>query len=368
MNNINNLLAALGDEINSLAQKGAADPKEIARKLPHRSLTGDHINGGKIQNFNSAGITDKSTVEQLTLSDNGVAIKQFSEGFSVNGNIQAEDISVKMLKADVIQAGTIVGKIEYANDTPVVFSGDSLEGKGMLWAGKGHTKQFIFAANPDRFFSSENIDLARGKSITVNNIKLFDEKELGPTVVKSNLREVGRLNGLIVDGDVSIGQYLTFYSETNRLALGTESPNAALSVCENGIEVVVGTKDSVRGFIGTYASHNLELVTDNTARIIIGAGGDITLGNPNVGPAKVKIVGTLGVNVSSIDPRTDLHVSGAIKFNNKLHLSGREAPASGVFDEGDIVWNDSPQPGKFIGWVCTKAGNPGLWSGFGRIE
>jgi hypothetical protein len=120
--------------------------------------------------------------------------------------------------------------------------------------------------------------------------------------------------------------------------------------------------------MGTFNSADLELVTDNTARLTIGAGGDITLGNPNFGPTKVKIVGSLGINVSSIDPRTDLHVSGAIKFNNTLHLSGVEAPTSGAFNEGDILWNNSPQPGRFIGWVCTRAGNPGLWSGFGRIE
>ena len=249
----------------------------------------------------------------------------------------------------------------------IVITGD-IAGKGIIWKGKGHNKQFIYAADPDRFFVSENIDLARGKGISVNNIKLIDERELGPTITKSNLREVGRLTGLIVDGSVSIGQYLMFNNDTNRLGLGTESPNAAFSVAEDGIEVVIGTKNSVRGYIGTHASHALELVTDDTARLTIGAGGDITLGNPNVGPSKVKIVGSLGVNVSSIDSRTDLHVSGAIKFNDKLHLSGSEAPTGGAFNEGDIMWNTDPQQGRFVGWVCTRAGTPGLWSGFGRIE
>jgi hypothetical protein len=249
----------------------------------------------------------------------------------------------------------------------IVITGD-IAGKGIIWKGKGHNKQFIYAADPDRFFVSENIDLARGKGISVNNIKLIDERELGPTITKSNLREVGRLGGLIVDGSVSIGQYLMFNNDTNRLGLGIESPNAAFSVAEDGIEVVIGTKNSVRGYIGTHASHALELVTDDTARLTIGAGGDITLGNPNVGPTKVKIVGSLGVNVSSIDSRTDLHVSGAIKFNDKLHLSGSEAPTGGAFNEGDILWNSNPQPGRFVGWVCTRAGTPGLWSGFGRIE
>jgi hypothetical protein len=368
MNKINQILAALGDELSTQTQKSELSSKQILEKLPFRSLSGDHINGGKIHNFSSSGIIDKATSPQLNLSDQGVAVQTFSQGFTVNGNVHGEDAKFKVLKADVIEAVNIIGEIKFEKDVPIVFSGDSLEGKGLLWAGKGNTKQFIFASNPDRFFSSENIDLARGKSITVNNIKLFDEKELGPTITKSNLREVGRLNGLIVDGSVSIGQYLMFNNDTNRLGLGTESPNAAFSVAEDGIEVVIGTKNSVRGYIGTFASHALDIVTDNTPRITISASGNITLGNTNTTPVQVSVVGSMGINVNNIDPRANLHVNGAIKFNNTIHLSGRAVPQDGAFNEGDIMWNSEPQPGKFVGWVCTRAGNPGLWSGFGRIE
>ena len=247
------------------------------------------------------------------------------------------------------------------------FKGD-IPGKGLIWSGDGYNKQLIYAANPGRFFVSETIDLAKGKGISVNNVKVIDDTELGSTVTKSNLREVGRLKGLIVDGGLSVNQYLVYDATTDRLGIGTDQPNATLSILDQNIELVFGASEPNVGSMGTFNSADLELVTDNTARLTIGAGGDITLGNPNFGPTKVKIVGSLGVNVSSIDPRTDLHVSGAIKFNDKLHLSGSESPTSGAFNEGDILWNNSPQPGRFIGWVCTRAGNPGLWSGFGRIE
>jgi hypothetical protein len=247
------------------------------------------------------------------------------------------------------------------------FKGD-IPGKGLIWSGDGNNKQLIYAANPGRFFVSETIDLAKGKGISVNNVKIIDDTELGSTVTKSNLREVGRLKGLIVDGGLSVNQYLVYDATTDRLGIGTDQPNATLSILDQNIELVFGASEPNVGSMGTFNSADLELVTDNTARLTIGAGGDITLGNTNFGPTKVKIVGSLGVNVSSIDPRTDLHVSGAIKFNDKLHLSGSDAPTSGAFNEGDILWNNNPQPGRFIGWVCTRAGNPGLWSGFGRIE
>jgi hypothetical protein len=249
----------------------------------------------------------------------------------------------------------------------IVFKGD-VDGKGLIWTGDGNNKQIIFARNPDRFFVSEHVNLAKEKQFLINNIKVLDDKELGPTVTKSNLREVGRLKGLLVDGSVSINQYLFYDGNTDRLGLGTEQPNAALSIADMNIELVLGASDPNVGSIGTFNSADLELVTDNTARITIGAGGNITLGNTNFGPVKVSVVGSMGINVNNIDPRANLHVSGAVKFNDKLHLSGREAPQGGAFNEGDIMWNSDPQPGKFVGWVCTRAGNPGLWSGFGRIE
>jgi len=367
MTNINNLLAALGDEINGLIAKEPVDPTEVARKLPFRSLSGDHINGGKIHNFSSRGITDTATVEQLTVSDAGVAIKQFSAGFTVNGNIQAEDARVKVLKADVIQADNIIGTIEYANDVPIMFTGKDISGKGMLWSGQGHTKQFIYAANPDRFFVSENLDFARDKSITVNGIKIIDDKELGPTITKSNLREVGKLRGLIVDGSVKINNYLYYNSSSDRLGLGTEEPNAGFSVAEDSIEVMIGTRDSSRGIVGTFASHAFDLVTDNTTRLSIAANGNMQLGNIKQVPIQVSVHGKLSIRVNMPDPEVDLHVAGAIKFNGKLQKYAAAFPTSGSFNIGDIIWNTEPKVNSFVGWVCIQSGDPGIWSPFGKI-
>jgi len=361
MSNLNNILAALGDELNGIAQNTAPDPKEIARKLPFRSLTGDHINGGTIQNFSSMGISDTSTKTQLSVSDAGVHVTKLTvdhiDNLDVTGTLKVKVLEVDEIKAD----------IKFEKDTPIIFSGDNLEGKGLLWVGQGHTKQLIFASNPDRFFSSENIDLARGKSFTVNNIKLFDETELGPTITKSNLKELGRLKGLVVDGSVSIGEYLFFNNDTNRLGLGTTDPSAAISISEDGVEVAIGTKDFNRGFIGTYASQPFELVTDNTARITIASGGNITLGNTKQPPVQVNVHGKLAIRVNTPDPEVDLHIAGAVKFANRLQKVDRNYPTAGSYNAGDIVWNSEPKINQYVGWVCVQAGAPGIWEPFGKI-
>ena len=268
------------------------------------------------------------------------------------------------LLKEVLSEGNNIDSAEFPF---LVIKGD-INGKGILWSGQGHNKQFLFAANPDRFFVSETIDLSKGKSLSINNIEVLDETELGPTVTKSNLREVGRLNGLIVDGGFSVNQYLVYDAATDRLGIGTDQPKATLSIVDQNIELVFGASEPNIGSIGTFNSAGLELVTDNTARITIEAGGNIILGNPSAGDVNVTVLGKLGVNVSRPDPRSALHVNGALKFNDKLHLSGLEPPSGGAFNEGDITWNTNPQSGRFVGWVCVRAGNPGVWNGFGRIE
>jgi hypothetical protein len=245
---------------------------------------------------------------------------------------------------------------------------DSLNGKGLLWKGQGHTKQLIFAQNPDRFFSSESIELAKNKTVSINGIPVLTETELGSTIVSSNLRQVGRLKGLIVDGSVSIDQYLFYNSSAMRLGLGTEQPNAAFSIAEDGLEVVIGTTDSVNGKIGTYASHDFDIVTDNIPRITVSAGGNIKLGNRNSKPVEVNVHGKLAVGVNTIDSRVDLHVAGSIKFNERIHQYAVSPPQHGLHTKGDIVWNTNPEMGKNIGWVCVRDGSPGTWLPFGEIK
>ena len=268
------------------------------------------------------------------------------------------------LLSEVLSDGPEVDSAEF----PFLTIKGDINGKGILWSGQGHNKQFLFNSNPDRFFVSETIDLARGKAVSINNIKILDEKELGSTVTKSNLREVGRLKGLIVDGSLSVNQYLVYDSNTDRLGLGTDQPKSAINIIDQNVDIVIGAESINTAMIGTYNYADLNLGTDNTSRISIKAGGNVVIGNPITGDTKVSIIGSLAINVNNADPRSSLHVNGALKFNDKLHLSGNDPPMSGAFNEGDIVWNNYPQPGKFVGWVCVKSGNPGIWNGFGRIE
>lgn len=43
-------------------------------------------------------------------------------------------------------------------------------------------------------------------------------------------------------------------------------------------------------------------------------------------------------------------------------------PNTGTHRVNEIIWNTSPIPGGYIGWVCVQGGSPGVWKGFGVIE
>ena len=247
-------------------------------------------------------------------------------------------------------------------------AGESNSGKGIIFSGHGTTKQFLFNEGPDRFFSSEAIDLSKGKYFAINGIKVLDDQGLGTSITKSNLREVGRLKGLIVDGSVSIDQYIYYNSSSNRLGIGTEEPNAGLAVAEHGVEVVLGTSDNLHGIIGTHPAVDLDIVTDNTPRISIKANGNIELGNSNRNPIQVTVNGKLGVGVKTIDSAVDLHVAGPVRFNGHIHMYASEPPQNGNYNQGDIVWNTEPRQRSFVGWVCVQSGNPGVWAQFGEIR
>lgn len=367
-NSVRQVLAALGDALEAQDTNSFLDdPMSFVGKIPKRSLTGEHIIGGTVLEFASSGITDKATKEQLVITNGGITVTRVNGTLNIENEVVVPLVTAGTIKVDVLEVKDLKANIKFERNEPIKFSGDSIYGQGLLWVAKDYTKQFVFSGGPDKFFSSESIDLGKGKNLTINNILALSETELGPTITKSSLREVGRLKGLIVDGNVSINQYLFFNAAADRLGLGTEEPNAAFSVAEDGVEMLIGTRDSTKGLIGTFASHALDIVTDNVSRINVSAGGNILLGNTKAPPVQVSVHGKLAIRVNTPDPEVDLHVAGSIKYNGRLQKYDKAAPTAGSFNPGDIVWNIEPRLNSYAGWICVQAGSPGLWEPFGKI-
>lgn len=331
-------------------------------------LSGDLIAGGQIKDFSSTGIWDKATgvsliVENGCITVDRIKVNTLENNLTVRGDVKIYGV----LDAGTIRTTEIIANqryekqfLEFANPkgSPV--------GTGLLWSGEGNNKQLIYNVNPDRFFSSENIDLSNGRSFMIEGQAVVNYNSLGKGVVESNLQTLGVLRSLNVGGTINFGDVVHFNPVSERFSIGTSDGSGILTVYDNvnDVELIVtGNRDS-QGVIGTYSTKDLVLVSDNQARITVGALGDITLGNEGR-DTTTRIYGKVGVGVKN--PREQLEVAGNIRWANKLFAVGNQPPLDGHYQQGDVVWNTNPMANSFIGWVCTVSGAPGLWKPFGLI-
>lgn len=302
------------------------------------------------------GIQDNSTQEVLVLTDDKTTIR---------GNLKVYGV----IEAGLVRTVEIIADQRYDKKflTFVAPEGSEISGTGLLWHDKTQNKQLIYRTNPDSFFLTEHLNLAGGKAFLIENNPVLSYEELGATVTKSNLREVGTLQKLEVRGAVNFGNSVFFNPVTQRLSINKDDPSNTFSVYVplHDVEVAIDASESGHGKIGTVNNKNLELIAGDQTRLVLHHTGQIVLGNENKENTPISLYGKVGVNVRN--PKEALEVNGNLKFQNKMFAVGDRIPEEGTFTKGDIVWNTEPGPSKYIGWVCVTSGSPGFWAPFGLI-
>lgn len=359
--NLRTGLDALYKAVEAIATREPA-PAEIA----YRSLTGDHISGGKITEFQSVGIKDNSTKLSLIVSDKGIATKSIVAEVFLGDNTFKGNLNVEgEITAKKLHVNEITSDIRLERTTPLEFISDNgdIYNKGLLWKGQGNTKQFVYRGNPDRIWSSEIIDLHNDAYYSIDGVPVLTLKELGSTITSSNLTKVGTLNNLRTQGNLTVDDYVFYESASNRVGFGTDSPNGSVSIAGFEGEFVI---DCSAGAIkvGNWTTTDLNIITDDTVRIQVSATGNITIGSST--DTKTQVIGKLGINVKN--PDTDIATAGPVRFQGKKQEVGDKVPAEGAYKVGDIVWNARPKPTSYVGWVCIREGTPGEWKPFGQIS
>ena len=85
------------------------------------------------------------------------------------------------------------------------------------------------------------------------------------------------------------------------------------------------------------------------------------------GDTSTIIKGNLGIGVSNIPDDLSLETERPVKFQGKKFEVGNKIPTIGLYNKGDIVWDDDPKPNGILGWICIRTGTPGEWRTFGTI-
>ena len=339
--------------------------------LNENDLSGDLIDGGTITNFSSTGIKDRSTRQTLLVEDDKITVKTITvrnvEGdFTIRGDVKIYGV----LDAGFVRTTELITNQVYEKQYLEFATGESGTnvGTGLLWPGKPYNKQLVLLSGPDRIFSTESVEIAKGKEFIIGGASVLSNESLGSSVVNSSLKTLGTLRELNVNGRVNFNDYVWFDPISNRFSLGQDQPTAKFTIYdwENNVELVLDTDKHGRGRIGTFNTKPLDIITDDQVRLSVDELGHITLGSELRDSTVIRAYGKFSVNVKN--PTEAFEVGGNMRVGGKLQARGVEPPTQGTYAQGDIVWNNNPLPTGYIGWVCVRGGMPGTWKTFGPIS
>lgn len=291
------------------------------RSIPHTSivfdglkLSGDLIRGGIIQEFGSTGIEDLATKVQMTVLDQAVTFETA---------LWAPEVKVK---GDITVEGDLVIKGEIPTDSPAFLKLTEYSAKKTVESLNTH----LFESFSDIIFNkikNEGIELdiikQQGKEVVVGN-------QLGYHITDTNIQRVGLVRDFNSVGDTYLSE--TLYASGNRVGINTIDPSAVFSVWDQECEININKRQQDVGFIGTPRRQELVVGANNKENI-------------------------------------RLDVEGATHINrlvvNNIPMSSLPAVPNTEGERGEIYWNEDPDLGDFIGWVCLGGTR---WAGFGRIE
>jgi hypothetical protein len=274
-------------------------------------------------------------------------------------NIQDDKVVIKKLALETLEGNlTVTGTLTVDNlivnnapDTPAQTDADfgnwvvsdeaDLLGKGLNWTW-GHGNVQLAYRSGNRLWANSDIDLESDKSYKIDNAPVLSRDTLGSQVTKSNLKQVGTLKTLAVSGDTALADFAFFNSTFGRLGINTQSPNGTLSIADNNVEIVAGADRDGIGYFGTYTSHDIALVSDNTARITLKNNGQVIFGNESTNNADVRIYGTLHVETIVSDNRIDRYQPLEFKTSRDRGIYGQGLVWTGTGGMRQLIMRAEP--------------------------
>lgn len=283
-------------------------------------LTGNHIRGGVIEDFGSIGIEDRSTHTQLTLMDHATVVESpvYTTGLNVKGDSRLE--GNLNITGTVSLTGTIDTNGRFFKDI-VDHSTAQLQTNLDAELFKRYTNVLYSEIN------ERGLDLTK---IRHKNREVITEDGIAYHIKDSNLQRVGLLKDLQTQGDTLLSE--TFFVANKRVGVNTLEPGATFVVWDHECEMIICKRSENQGYIGTQRHQSLSLGSNNHDNIVLTPDGEAKISN--------------------------------LQINNVPMTSGPGAP-SYQGRRGEIVWNENPNTGSPVGWICIGKNQ---WGQFGTIK
>lgn len=269
----------------------------------------------------------------FTIQDDKVVIKTLAVE-QIQGNVSIDGtLTVNSIKVLEEEPKTALAS-DFGNWSSL--EENDLYDKGITWTWGAQTVTLGYRSGA-RMWSSADFDLANNKSFMIEGIPVVSKDSLGGGITKSNLKELGSLRHLTVNGDATIADFAVFNSSFGRLGLNTDSPNGVLSIVDNNVEIVITSPKDNLAQIGTYTNHDLELISDNLPRVTLKNNGQVIFGDEQTKNADVKIYGTLTVDTVVADNRIDRYSP----------LEFKTSKDRGIYGQG-LIWTGTGDMRQFI--------------------
>lgn len=189
--------------------------------IPDDSISGNKVHGGVISEFQSTGIQDLATQTSLVVSNGTATVdrirtKVIDGNVSVNGNMVLagsiaisenvefqRDLTIRgNIDANTITVRNLIADVKQETREPVTFIGltdADANNKGLAWRAGSVNESLLYKNGA--VASTVPVD---APSYRVNGVEVLSNTALAVSVANSNLRTVGRLNSLTVDGGVEL--------------------------------------------------------------------------------------------------------------------------------------------------------------------
>jgi hypothetical protein len=255
--NINNLIS---ENVNKKVENTILNYNFPSSSIQFSSINMDNaiidaslINDKIIKKFNSRGINDEATRNQLTITD---------EGIITTNNITAENL--------LISDNSFVKNLTIEGD--LYISGNIIPSNSLT----DYVKQIAndVAEKTNQF---SDINLSTRKFLDGDKVVISNDS-LGPHIINSNLRKVGNLTELTVSGQAIMCETLVVTDK--RVGINTESASGALSVWDEDSEFTLVKHSPKTMFAGSTRITDVILGSNNQEQIGLRTNGTIELNGP----------------------------------------------------------------------------------------
>jgi len=254
-----------------------------------------------LNNFASTGISDQANSCQLTITDDVVVVEN---------QLTSRDLNVS--NAAVIKDLVVKGSVNIDNPSWNLLAEGISEKTIDKLSDKWKTLLTTQVAEEIR---SNGIDF---DTVKIDGEPLVSGNTLAKSITDTNIRSVGALKTLTVDGESTFNNQ-TLAVLNKRIGVNTISPEMALSVWDEEVSIVIGKNKANEAYIGT-----------NRAQGIV-----------------------IGVNRQSQIELTSDGLTRIKQLQVGLHRIAHAPQVPGYSGtKGDIVFNSDPNDSPIFAWVC----------------